>query len=164
MQRYFPLLVGSEFLADGTKSGNYNTDGIRHEDATQLSFLNNSFEVVLSFECLEHIPNYRAALSEFSRVLKPGGLLMISAPFQIDLSATLTRAIIETDGNIKHLETPEYHGDPINGEGILCLYHFGWDILNVIRESGFSSASVLVYNSPSFGYLGGPQTIFLARK
>lgn len=40
-----------------------------------------SFDVVLCTEVLEHIPDPMAAIKEFSRVLKPGGKLIITAPF-----------------------------------------------------------------------------------
>ncbi len=89
---------------------------------------------------------------------------MLSAPFMIGSDQTLVRAVIDKDGSIKHLLDPEYHGDPINGDGILCFYHFGWDLLDKIRDSGFSLVSVLVYNSQSFGYLGGLQSVIIATK
>jgi ubiquinone/menaquinone biosynthesis C-methylase UbiE len=40
-----------------------------------------SFDVVLCSEVLEHIPNPVAAIKEFSRILKPGGILLVTAPF-----------------------------------------------------------------------------------
>lgn len=56
----------------------------------QLSFLNGdvenipvenaSFDVVISFETLEHITNHDKMLEEIKRVIKPGGLLLISTP------------------------------------------------------------------------------------
>ena len=164
LQKKYPLIVGSEFLADGTVQGKISASGIRHEDATSLSFSDNTFHALLSFECLEHIPKYRTALSEFSRVLKPGGNLLLTAPFNIEAANTLVRAVYDSDGSIKHLEKPEYHGDPINSEDILCFYHFGWNILPEIRECGFSSASIVVYSSSAFGYLGGLQSIIMAKK
>lgn len=50
-------------------------------DIQQLPFKNQSFDVVLCTEVLEHIPSPHTALLEFSRILKPGGLLIITAPF-----------------------------------------------------------------------------------
>jgi len=40
-----------------------------------------SFDVVLCTEVLEHIPEPTHALDEFARLLKPGGLLILTAPF-----------------------------------------------------------------------------------
>ena len=39
-----------------------------------------SFDLVVSFETLEHTDNHEAMLSEIKRVLKPGGTLMLSTP------------------------------------------------------------------------------------
>ena len=44
-----------------------------HQDATNLSFDDSEFKCVLSFDVLEHIPDYDAALRESYRVLKRGG-------------------------------------------------------------------------------------------
>ena len=44
------------------------------------------FDVVVSFETLEHITNHDRMLFEFKRVLKPGGLLLISTPDKLNYS------------------------------------------------------------------------------
>jgi sterol 24-C-methyltransferase len=43
----------------------------------QLPFANDSFDAVYTMETLVHAPDYRQALSEFFRVLKPGGKLVL---------------------------------------------------------------------------------------
>ncbi len=45
----------------------------READATQLPFQNSEFDIVLSFGVMHHIPNWRDALGEISRVLKAKG-------------------------------------------------------------------------------------------
>jgi ubiquinone/menaquinone biosynthesis C-methylase UbiE len=47
---------------------------------TDLKFSDNSFDVVVSLEVLEHIGNYRKYLSEILRVLKSGGIYVLSTP------------------------------------------------------------------------------------
>ena len=49
-------------------------------NALQLPFADDSFDKVICSEVLEHIPDYRGALAEIRRVLKPGGLLCASVP------------------------------------------------------------------------------------
>lgn len=59
-------------------------------DTTQIDIVSNittipvpdaSFDAVLCSEVLEHVPDPVAAIKEFSRILKPGGTLLLTAPF-----------------------------------------------------------------------------------
>jgi SAM-dependent methyltransferase len=51
------------------------------EDGTQLSFQDNSFDLVYSISVIEHIHgNYADAVQEMVRVLKPGGYLCLTFP------------------------------------------------------------------------------------
>ena len=51
--------------------------------AERLPFRDGVLTVVVSQEVLEHLPDPSAALSEINRVLAPGGLLYLQAPFVI---------------------------------------------------------------------------------
>ena len=49
-------------------------------DLTNLDFSDNFFEAMLSLETMEHVPDPQRFLNELFRVLKPGGILMMSLP------------------------------------------------------------------------------------
>lgn len=162
--RRFPRCVGSEWLHDGTARGATNARGLRNEDVTALSFDDASFDIVVSLDVFEHVPDFRAAFAECHRVLRPGGRLFVTVPFRIDLEDHLVRARVGAEGRVEHLLEPEYHGDPVNEQGCLAFYHFGWQILDDFREQGFDRARAYLYWSSKFGYLGGTQSMFAAEK
>jgi SAM-dependent methyltransferase len=161
---YCKNVVGSEYLRDGTARGSKNWRFIRHEDITNLTFKDATFDIIGCFEVMEHVPDYKAGLNEMCRVLKPGGHLVATFPFRSDLLETLVRAKIDEKGEIVHLLEPEYHGDPLDRQGVLCYYHFGWDILDALREAGFKEARCHYYWSWEHGYLGGALPQFHAIK
>lgn len=157
-------VVGSEFLRDGTMRGSTNSAGIRHEDITSLTFPNAAFRAIGTFDVLEHVPNYRQALAEFFRCLRPGGTLIITVPFLLWSPATITRATVDASGTVTHLLPPEMHGDPANHGGALCYYHFGWDFLDALSATGFGDVDLSMYWDAQLGYLGGYQFMITARK
>jgi SAM-dependent methyltransferase len=53
---------------------------VQKEDLQALSFKDDSIDQIFSCDTLEHIPDYRLALSEMHRVLKPEGLAVIHMP------------------------------------------------------------------------------------
>jgi ubiquinone/menaquinone biosynthesis C-methylase UbiE len=50
-------------------------------DITDIPVPDGSFDAVMCTEVLEHVPDPVAALKELNRVLRPGGYLLITAPF-----------------------------------------------------------------------------------
>lgn len=153
LRKAFTHLVGSEYVPDtlariksSATLAMYIADvtaRIRHEDVCQLTFADASLDMIGSFDVLEHVPNYVEAIAEFFRVLDIGGQLLLTAPFLAGSATTLVRARV-LNGALEHLEPPEYHGNPtIPGDGVLCYYHFGWDLLDALRVVGFRSVALL---------------------
>jgi len=50
-------------------------------DITSIPEPDASFDAILCSEVLEHVPEPTHALDEFTRLLKPGGILILTAPF-----------------------------------------------------------------------------------
>jgi len=162
-QRY-PQLVGSEYLGAELRPGS-RVQGVRHEDVTRLTFEDEAFDVILSFDVFEHVPDYRAGFREICRCLRPGGSLVFTVPFIRHAPTTLVRARVREDGGVDHVLPAEYHGDPVNpAGGILCYYHFGWDMLDELRAAGFSSAAAMVLWSIENALLGPEQLVFVASR
>lgn len=54
----------------------------RVEDALNLSFEDNSFDLLISVDVIEHVGRPERMVEEASRVLKPGGVALITFPSQ----------------------------------------------------------------------------------
>ncbi|MEW6416598.1 MAG: methyltransferase domain-containing protein [Nitrospirota bacterium] len=54
-------VTGSEYLGEEIPFGKKNIKGIRNEDITELSFSDNQFDFVFSFDVFEHIPDFQKA-------------------------------------------------------------------------------------------------------
>jgi len=50
-------------------------------DITAIPELDESFDAIMCIEVLEHLPNPILAIQEFSRLLRQGGFLILTAPF-----------------------------------------------------------------------------------
>jgi len=66
----------------GLQTGNWdNTKLDIISDITAIPLPNASVDAIMCTEVFEHIPDPIAAVKEFNRLLKPGGYLLITAPF-----------------------------------------------------------------------------------
>jgi hypothetical protein len=70
---------------------------IERIDATSLPFADGSYDVVIANHVLEHIPDYARALSEFFRVLRPGGFAVLQTPYSKLLQENFADAGIDSD-------------------------------------------------------------------
>jgi len=63
----------------------YSARGLDFEvmDCTNLKFPNRTFDLVVAFEIIEHIPNCKGLLSEAKRVLKGDGVFIVSTPNRV---------------------------------------------------------------------------------
>lgn len=79
--------ISSEAIAHATHAYSKQTNlKFFAASCTNLPFADNSFEVVVSFETIEHIVEHVAFLNEIKRVLTPDGLLIISSPNKAEYS------------------------------------------------------------------------------
>ena len=69
-------------LLNNIKTGGINNLNVLNQDLTNLTLLDNSFDVVTILEVLEHIPNVEKAIKEAIRVSKQ--FIVITAPSKED--------------------------------------------------------------------------------
>jgi ubiquinone/menaquinone biosynthesis C-methylase UbiE len=77
-------VIGADINAEAVQQANkkYTAQNLHFTvgSATRLDFADNSFDVVISFETLEHLKEHSQMLCELKRVLSSNGVLIISTP------------------------------------------------------------------------------------
>ena len=76
-------------------------------DCTKLPFESGSFDLIVSFETLEHIREAETVVAEFARCLRPGGKLIASTPNRLAYSM----GHVEGDENpfhVNEMTLPEF--------------------------------------------------------
>lgn len=110
--------------------------GVEFQDLHALSYADASFDLLVTSDTLEHVPDVDRALAEILRVLKPGGAHVFTTPVVWD-RPTRQRARLE-DGKVVNLLAPSHHGGPGSGaEDFLVFYEFGADFPDLCTRAGF---------------------------
>ncbi len=72
--------ISSKAINYAKKNYHHKNLFFRVADATSIPFPDNSFDVIVSFEVIEHIKNYQMFIKEAFRVLKKPGYFIFSTP------------------------------------------------------------------------------------
>jgi SAM-dependent methyltransferase len=116
----------------------------RNEDLGHQSFPDESFDLVVTQDVFEHLPDPGAAIKEIARTLKPGGVHIASVPLVRKWEPSFARARLLLDGQIEHLSPAEYHGNPVDDKGSLVMTDWGYDIASFFQ--GHSDMDTVIYN------------------
>ena len=103
LRPYEDLFLGRRYIAAGfqpsSEYGQYNCD--MHQDIQAMTIKDDSFDLVICLEVLEHVRNPFKAVDEIKRVLRPGGTLFLTVPF-------LTQYHGKNGSSAKHSEYPDF--------------------------------------------------------
>jgi SAM-dependent methyltransferase len=98
------------------------------QNIEKLTYKNNSFDLFLHSETLEHVSNPEIAIGESRRVIKPTGLILFTTPV-IWARKTRRRAKINNK-KITYLAEPSYHGK--RTDDYLVFFEYGHDIDKIL--------------------------------
>jgi len=127
-----------------------------------LTFKNESFDLFITQDVLEHVLNPKTAFREIARTLKPGGAHIFTIPWYAP-KRTLTRASFSGQEIIYH-EPKEYHGNPIDDGGALVVTEWGSDLGAFIFENGGLHTTAFLTLDRTRGLDGEFLEVFVSRK
>jgi 2-polyprenyl-6-hydroxyphenyl methylase/3-demethylubiquinone-9 3-methyltransferase len=133
----------------------------RVETIARLPMVSRSFDGVLCSSVLEYVPDVDACLMEFARVLRPGGLLLVSVPNRHSIFRLTQRGCHRLGKwlGLSWFSFLDY-----------SRHHYSADQFDRrLAASGFCSEKVVAFGSPlpkwaQRGPWGGSLLMFVARK
>ncbi len=151
--QYFP---GQPF---GSMVQNY-----RNENLEEQTFPDESFDLIVTQDVMEHIYNPEKAFSEIARTLKRGGAHIFTVPMINKHMKTEVWATLDPSGNPLFLKEPEYHSNPVNPLGSPVTMHWGFDIVNFIREKSGLETTIVHLDDIRLGIRAEYIEVLVSRK
>ncbi len=139
-------------------------DGLRNENLELQTFADESFDLVVSLDVMQHVNQPADVLHEIARTLKPGGVYLFTVPTYKERVASERRALYQPDGSVQHYVEPEYHGNPISDAGSLVTFHYGYDLAELIHKWSGMDVEVVRFHDHSHGIIGDFTEVYLATK
>lgn len=161
IKKYAKLYTASQFFNNITL-GDYH-ENIRCENLESLTFDNESFDLFITQDVLEHVFNPNIACKEIMRVLKIGGAHVFTTPKDRLLKKSSPRAVLD-NGEVIHLKEEDYHGNPIGEGRSLVTWNYGDDFEYLINQwCGFTTLTYITRDD-SLGLDGEFLEVFVTLK
>jgi hypothetical protein len=147
-----PNYTASHFFPD-VAPGHFKNE-TRCENIEAMTFPDQSFDIVITQDVMEHVFHPDRAYGETYRVLRPGGLHLHTTPISMVMPESIRAAELGADGEIRHLMPAQYHGNPISDQGSLVTFHYGRDIVSLIAGWTPFSVEMVAFNDRFHGVVG----------
>ncbi len=160
LARDCPGYVPSQYYP-GALSGSVK-DGFINENLEKMTFPDNSFDLTITQDVMEHVLHADMAFTEIARTLKPGGAHIFTLPLYCR-PETKVRAVATGDG-IDFLEEKEFHGNPVDAAGSLVVREWGPDLTDYIRLCSGMTTTTYRIADRKLGIDGEFLEVFVSRK
>jgi SAM-dependent methyltransferase len=127
-----------------------------------MTFPDNSFDLVITQDVIEHVFHPERAFDDIARTLKPGGAHIFTVPVYPRKESRI-RAI-ESDGAVQYLAEPLYHGNPVDNKGSLVVREWGQDIIEFIHGSSGMVTEIFSARNRGLGIDGQFLDVLVSRK
>jgi SAM-dependent methyltransferase len=155
--------LATQFFPGLTLGVNHQS-GWRNENLENQTFPDGSFDLVVTQDVFEHIFDPAKAFAEIARTLKPGGAHIFTVPIVNKQNPSKLRAFMREDGEIEHVEEPQYHGNPVDPKGSLVTMDWGYDISEYILKTAQLYTTIVYIDDISSGIRAEYIEVLVSRK
>ena len=141
----------SQFYPEMELGKTHPISGYRCESLEELTFPDNSFDIFVTQDVMEHIFDPEKAFKEIARVLKPGGAHIFTAPLMNKGKKSEIWASRGENGEVTYHHEPEWHGNPVDAKGSLVTMHWGYDIAGFITEKAKTPTTIISIDNIDLG-------------
>lgn len=133
--------------------------GVEVQDLMACTHPDETFDLVVTSDIMEHVRRPMQAFAEIRRILRPGGHHVFSIPTPVPLPPhSVTRVDTSGEDDV-HLLPPMYHGSGDGGRSLVYT-DFGGDLADRLAELGLSTR-VVMYQPQG---LARPALTFISRR
>jgi len=136
----------------------------QNQDLENQTFKDESFDLVITQDVMEHVFNPAKAFSEIARTLKKGGAHVFTVPLVNKHRASEVWAVKGENNQPVFLKTPEWHGNPINAKGSPVTMHWGYDIAGFIKENSGLETIIEYIDNLDYGIRAEFNEVVISRK
>jgi SAM-dependent methyltransferase len=129
-----------------------------------MIFSDNSFDLLITQDVMEHVNNPAKAFKDISRVLKPNGIYLFTVPIYQNLNQSDPRIIELEDSQIQTINDAIYHGNPVDCKGSLVTYDYGLDFSDLIFKWSGMVTTIHVCRDRQLGIDGEFLDVCISRK
>lgn len=140
--------LSSQFFPDAPTGS--LVDGVRCENLELMTFADESIDLHITQDVMEHVFHPSLVWQEIARTLKPGGAHIFTTPLVNKLNPSQLRAKLE-GGQVVNVLSPVYHGNPISKDGALVTVDWGFDICKHIFDSSGLFTQIITIDDISKG-------------
>ncbi len=154
--------VATQFFVGRQPGQSY--DGYRNENLQDMTFADKSFDVVVTQDVMEHVYDPAAVFREVARTLRPGGAHVFTVPLVNKNRASEVWASRNPDGTPAFLHEPDFHGNPIDPKGSPVTMHWGYDIVDHIRDATGLETTIESIDDLALGIRAEYNEVLVTRK
>jgi SAM-dependent methyltransferase len=132
LKKYNKNYKASQYFPD--KPSGIIIGDFQNENLEELTLEDNSIDLFITQDVMEHVYNPSKAFSEIGRVLKKGGAHIFTVPLVNKHKPSEIWALQGPDNRPSFLKSPEFHGNPVDVNGSPVTMHWGFDIVDFIKR------------------------------
>ncbi|MBS0384056.1 MAG: class I SAM-dependent methyltransferase, partial [Proteobacteria bacterium] len=139
-------------------------NGVRNENLERQTFADESFDLVVTLDVMEHVNEPEMCFREIWRTLRPGGAYLFAVPTYKENIVSERAARFLPDGTVEHYREPEYHGNPVDPRGSLLTFRYGYDLPELIRSWAPFDTRVHRFHDHRHGIIGDFTEIYVCTR